>query len=294
VLFATYNIQYGVGQDGAFDLAGTADAVRAADVICFQEVAQHWERDGRIDQVAALAQSLDYYAVFGTGLDVDASFRDEHGLIVNRRRTLGNMVASRWPIRSARTLPLPHEPLANHGDVQRCAVEAVIDAPGLSLRVYSVHLSHTSSSQRSAQIQHLLDVVRKAPTNGAPWDFVPGEAWPENARDATLPGPAIIMGDLNLTARAPEYTLLAGDLHPLKGRLVRHDGLFDAWVLAGNAEDEGSTLFGAREPGYRIDHAFVTPALRAAVGRAWIDESVTASDHYPLFVEINPRAQLQA
>ena len=36
--FVTYNIQYSKGRDGRFDLGRIADAVRAADVICLQEV----------------------------------------------------------------------------------------------------------------------------------------------------------------------------------------------------------------------------------------------------------------
>lgn len=41
---ATYNIHAGAGEDGTYDLARTADAVRAlhADVIGLEEVDVHW------------------------------------------------------------------------------------------------------------------------------------------------------------------------------------------------------------------------------------------------------------
>ena len=43
--FVTYNIQYGKGRDGRFDLRRIADAVREADVIALQEVERYWIRN---------------------------------------------------------------------------------------------------------------------------------------------------------------------------------------------------------------------------------------------------------
>lgn len=287
MLFATYNIQYGVGQDGAFSLDRVTAAVRAADVVCFQEVAQHWERDGRVDQAAALAAALNYYAAFGTAFDVDASYVEAGGRVVNRRRTFGNMVASRWPIRSSRVQLLPREPLLTYGDVARCAVEAVVECPGGPLRVYSVHLSHTGSAQRLRQSAVLMEFIRRAPVAGGAWDLDADRNWAENQWDSRPPEPAIVMGDLNCTDRSPEYSLLAGEESERAGRLVPHDGLFDAWVLGGNREGAGHSLHGAHEDTFRIDHALVTPSLRGAVRRSWIDVAAAGSDHYPLFVELD-------
>ena len=38
----SYNIQYGKGMDGEFDLVRTCKRIRAADIICLQEVEQGW------------------------------------------------------------------------------------------------------------------------------------------------------------------------------------------------------------------------------------------------------------
>jgi len=38
----------------------------------------------------------------------------------------------------------------------------------------------------------------------------------------------------------------------------------------------------------RIDHCFVSPALKPALSRAWIDQSANGSDHWPMFVELDP------
>jgi endonuclease/exonuclease/phosphatase family metal-dependent hydrolase len=173
--------------------------------------------------------------------------------------------------------------------VQRCAVEAVVEIPGQSVRFYSVHLSHVSSGQRVPQIRQLLDYVRAAPLDGAAWDYVgTNDNWEENRYDVTPPEPAIVMGDFNLTPAFPEYTLLAGELHTWRGtRLVPHDGLFDAWVLAGNAEQEGTSYATKEGEPARLDHVFVTPDLRTCVRKMWAETEVIASDHYPVFVEMD-------
>ena len=37
MLFCTYNIHYGVGADGKYDVARIADVVAKADIVCVQE-----------------------------------------------------------------------------------------------------------------------------------------------------------------------------------------------------------------------------------------------------------------
>lgn len=284
VFLASYNIRYGYGTDGKEDLSRIAAEVSRADVICFQEVAQHWRRNDYADQAAELASRLNYYYVFGGNYDVDASYVDEGGRIVNRRRTFGNMVASRWPIRSSRTQPLPKRPAVDQFDMQRCAVEAVVETPGLHLRVYSVHLSHLSAERRRVQTEALLDFVNRAPEEGSAWDHTRPEDWTEGWPTPTLPQPAIIMGDLNFTAQNPEYALICGDQN---ARDTRGSGFHDAWVLAGNRAEEGvSARLREGDEFRRIDHAFVTADLMPAVGTAWIDNRTSGSDHYPLFVEL--------
>ena len=76
--FVTYNIQYGLGRNGRYDLERTARVVEGADVIALQEVERFWKRSGTVDQVAELSERLpDYHWVYAPGLDMDASYRDE-------------------------------------------------------------------------------------------------------------------------------------------------------------------------------------------------------------------------
>ena len=70
----SYNIQYGKGMDGRFDLERSCAAVRGADIICLQEVDQYWRRSGDVDTVSMkLSGSIDQVAPLveePSGLDV--------------------------------------------------------------------------------------------------------------------------------------------------------------------------------------------------------------------------------
>ena len=57
--FVTFNIQYGLGRDGRYDLDRTARGVEGADVVALQEVERFWKRSGNLDQVAELLADLD-------------------------------------------------------------------------------------------------------------------------------------------------------------------------------------------------------------------------------------------
>ena len=69
-------------------------------------------------------------------MDVDLGIRDAAGRPVNRRIEFGNMVLARWPIVTARNLLLPRSRRLARANLQRAALEAVVDRPGDPLRVY--------------------------------------------------------------------------------------------------------------------------------------------------------------
>ena len=65
--FVTYNIQYGLGRDGRYDLDRTARVVEGADVIALQEVERFWQRSGNVDEVAGLVERLPDFHWVSTG-----------------------------------------------------------------------------------------------------------------------------------------------------------------------------------------------------------------------------------
>lgn len=277
---ASYNIHFGVGQDGRYDIPRLAEAVRAADIVCLQEVVQNWPQIGHEDQVLSLSGLLNRYAAFAPMLSLDASTLDPEGRIRNRRATFGNAVLSRWPIRHMRVLPLPKDTPEGHFDLQRVVLEAVIDTPAAPLRVYCVHLSDHSPAQRRPQVAELRRLMAQAPATGKPWDhrsefleFLGHGAF-------EMPAQVALLGDFNFGPDDESYARL---LTPLEGG----PALADAWALGASEGAEGRTYSGPDSPHRRIDHCFLGEGLAQAVARCWIDSAAQGSDHYPLFVTLN-------
>ncbi len=97
MLFATYNIHYGVGADGRYDTARTADVLADTDIACLQEVVRGWPQNGYADQTAEIGRRLNRYYRFHGPMEADASTVDAEGRITSRRRSFGNAILSRWP-----------------------------------------------------------------------------------------------------------------------------------------------------------------------------------------------------
>ena len=283
----TYNIQYGLGRDGRYDLARIAAEVADADIIALQEVERHWQRSGNVDAPAVLAAHLpEHHWVYGANLDMDASYRDAAGRLVNRRRQFGTMILARAPIVSSRNHPLPKYATLTQHSIQQGALEAVIVTERAGpLRVYSLHLSHLSEATRLPQVDALLGIHAQAPGEGGAWcggHPEPDAGWTEGEMPP-MPAAAILLGDFNFDWSAPEYDRIVGPLSPSYGRLNRSTGFVDAWVAAGHREAEGATI----PAGRRIDYCFVSASLAARVTGARIDAQARGSDHYPLWVEMD-------
>ena len=283
----TYNIQFGLGRDGRYDLARIAAEVAGADIIALQEVDRHWQRSGCVDSPAVLAAHLaEHHWVYGANLDMDASDRDAAGRLVNRRRQFGTMILARAPIVSSRNHPLPKYATLTQHSIQQGALEAVIVTERAGpVRVYSLHLSHLSSATRMPQVEALLDIHARAPAEGGAWcggHPEPEAGWTEGEMPP-MPAEAILLGDFNFDWSAPEYDRIVGPLSAQYGRLNRLTGFVDAWVAAGRREDEGATI----PAGRRIDYCFVSASMATRIRGAHVDASATGSDHHPLWVEID-------
>ncbi len=288
MLLITYNIQYGQGRDGKFDIGRIVDAVREADIIALQEVEAFWDRSGNIDQVKEISRLLpDHYYVWGPTVDILKHNRDSSGRICNIRRQFGNMILSRYPIASMRSHLFPKFTGRIGHSIQRGVLEATIETPSGAIRVYTTHLCALSSAQRLLQIRQILNISGNATAEGAVEagaHRLPG--WMERALPE-VPADAIICGDMNFMPDSAEYELLAGAVHPIYGRISGIDGFADAWTLAGHDENSGPTLYEGTLPGpaRRIDYCFVSPRLAERVEKAEVDANAVGSDHQPLRIQ---------
>ncbi len=283
----TYNIQYGLGKDGRYDLERIASEIDGADVIALQEVERFWKRSGMTDQPAVLASFLtDYYWVYGPGFDMACDVIDAEGRPTHRRRQFGNMLLAKVPIVSSRVFAMPKYGTLVQHSIQRSILEGVMQFGDRALRFCSVHLSHLDSSVRLPEIDALMDIHRRAPAEGGAWSGGhpdPDAGWLEGEMPP-MPRDAVLMGDFNFTWDGPEYERLVGQLSAQHGRLNNTDGFVDAWVAAGNDESAGRTL---HETDRRIDYCFVSASLAPHVRSCRIDNDASGSDHCPVWTELD-------
>lgn len=298
MLFTTYNIHYGVGSDGKYDLGRIADVVAEADIICLQEIVRGWPQLGYTDQAAEIATRLNRYFRFHGPMEADSSHVEADGKIVSRRRSFGNAILSRWPILWSRGVLLPKTRLLRMFDFQRGYIEAVIAVPSGPLRIYCTHLSHIGLQQRLPQVDALMGAINRAPLTGSTWDALPtdrmhcavpaldvsGGGRKENGYlfqepSHEVPAAAIVAGDFNFQPGHPEYSAVCGAPSRFGPRATALH-LVDAWIAADNVDEGVESCPGQG----RIDHVFVTHDLASNVKRAWIDQAIVASDHWPMFV----------
>lgn len=286
--FASYNIQFGTGKDGNVDLERIAGELGDADVIALQEVERFNSTTGMVDQVAAFSKLFPtHYVTYGAGVDLDASYKDDAGHVVNQRRQFGNMLLSKTPIISSRNHLLPKYGLVGPLALQRSALEGVIDCELGLIRVYSVHLGHAAAPERTKQISALLRIVRNAPRYGGVWSGKHvGKHWTKDGPQPPMPSPALMMGDFNLEPHSREYEQLVGPMDEKHGRLTRIDGIIDIWTHLKHPLDGPETKTCPDEKGdMRIDYAFATLDLAMKSKLMQVDHEAQGSDHQPIFVE---------
>lgn len=129
----SYNIHYGQGNDGKYDLQRLAKVISAAkpDLVALQEVDVGVKRSGRIHQVRELGRLTNLTAHFGP------TQHFEGGLY-------GNAVLTNLPILDVHIQPLPYtEPTAERITYPRGAIAVIVSLPDDELlKFISTHFQH--------------------------------------------------------------------------------------------------------------------------------------------------------
>lgn len=288
----SYNIQYGFGSDGRYDLSRAARIVDGADIIALQEVERHWQRSHFDDQPELLSRLLPWYHwVYGPAFDMDAS-EQQDGRLVNRRRQFGTMVLSKLPIVWSRLHVLPMRRTLRPLNTRNAALECMIRTPAGPVRVLSLHLAHIAAEERLEQIDYLLAEHRRAPSDGGPWsgiDDEPSRNWTSSEAEPENPLAAIWMGDFNMEPGSAEYRRIVSSTPYHRGAAYL-DGFVDAAAVAIETAGDFHThekIIDGRLAKRRLDHCFVGGVFAGRVRSVASDIGEVASDHFPVRVDID-------
>lgn len=290
----TYNIRYGLGRDGKYDLERTARAVAGADVIALQEVERFWDRSGMVDQPEVLGGHLpEYHWVYFPAFDMDASVRRDDGRILNRRRQFGTMLLSKTPIVASRCLAFP-KLTATEFNMDLGAVEGLIDTAAGPVRFYSLHLSHLLDRERLLQVRYLLDTHRNWHRSGSAWSGpgnVASDDWSGGQPAPPATPHAILMGDFNTLPGTEPYRLLTGGAQWDYDLITYVDEFVDSFVAGYEGPTEDAYTYRGESQRehtkHRIDYCFVSAGLADRVISARVDTDAQGSDHFPYWVELD-------
>lgn len=274
----TWNIQYGKGCDGVVDLARIVAVARSlgdADIFCFQEVSDGFdELDGSTDQTAQLVALLPgYQPVFRPAVETVDSQGKSH--------RFGNMTLSRLPILQVAGHLLPWPRAGVSRSMRRIALEVTVQAAFGPIRIVNTHLEFHSAAQREAQIVRLLDLQEEASSNPVTSNGKQSEPYGSQIAAAS----SLLCGDFNFDVSDPQHRLLHASSRP--GVNYR-----DAWTVCRPGQPHRPTsgihdhVQWPKGPDCR-DFVFVTQDIAGRVRRIEVDEATAASDHQPIFVEID-------
>jgi endonuclease/exonuclease/phosphatase family metal-dependent hydrolase len=250
--FATFNILHGrTVEDGVVDLDRLRQAVRTidADVLAMQEVDRDQPRSDMADLTAGAAEAMGAVshrfvaALSGTpgATWIAATGEEQPGTAGYGVSLLSRYPADSWqvwrlpriPVRFPMFLPGPRRVMVVREE-PRAVVVGQFDTPSGPLTVANTHLSFVPGWNR-VQLRRLR-------------------------RDlAGLPGPTVLMGDLNMTPPTP----------------VEWSGMRS---LGGGA------TFPAHDPTRQLDHILVDDERIRA--RSWSTPAVPVSDHRPLIIDV--------
>ena len=271
----SYNIQYGFGADGRYDLERVARVVADADIIALQEVERFWQRTGDDDQPEILGRLLpDHYWVYGPAFDMDAS--------------------SATPAAASSTAAGSSAPCSCRGcrspgrgcTCCRCADGAAAQHAERGARMPDPHAGRAGAvllaasrpyRRRGAAGADRFPAGRSIaalPFEGGPWsgdDDEPARNWTNGEAEPESPLAAIWMGDFNSEPGSAEYRRIAGD-NPYHPGAAYLDGFRRCRGRSPVRSPAGLHThvkkIGGRPKRRRLDYCFVGSLLAArALGR---------------------------
>ena len=252
MLFGTYNIHYGVGADGRYDVPRIADAVADADIVCLQETVRGFPPNDYADHTAEIGQHLQPLLPFPR----PDGGRRLHGRADGTDRQTGAAASDRP------RLALADPVVARRHAAQDAADGAVRPAARLHRSRHrrpvraAQGLLHAPEPRRAAQrlpqVEALMKGVQLAPVAGGTWDGTPSDEF-------HVPGAVACRAGIGDRGRRLQ-------LHARASGVSRRGARSRRRVDAPPATARNRSTAFPREG--RIDHVFVTPDLVPKVRNA--------------------------
>ena len=273
----TWNIQCGKNCSGHTELNKTIDHIKSLgelDIICLQEVSRNMElysSHDQPDQRQVIEHGFtDYTSIWGHGFSwpnlIDNS---------SQRREFGNITLVKSSLVDFRVHPLPRPSTPNKRQMQRVAIEAMVNSPMGILSIINTHLAFHDDNENQLQTER-LDYFEKERRNRM---NQPGEMIAGCYEQAFEPIARILCGDFNFDVDSNQY------------RYLIENNWLDAWRQAHNNGAHAPTcgIFDTvqwPQGSHCRDFFWLSNELLDTTTHVIVDVLTDLSDHQPVILEL--------
>jgi len=273
----SWNIQYGRAADGSAGLQNTLRHIQSMgkfDLICLQEVARNMDtycEADEFDQVETIQAAFpDYQAVWGAGFSWPAASDQP-----SQRMEFGNLTLVRAELLDYKIHLLPMPAAPGQMQMQRLAVETVVNSATGPLSVLNMHLAFHDNGERQSQVAYIcqLDADRRGqlaqPKQEGTGAYAAGY----------LPVARIACGDCNFGTDFDQYPYM-----------LAHQWI-DAWDLISSQAPRPNTcgIYDKEqwpEGPHTRDFFWLSQELADCGIDYRVDTATALSDHQPLMLEM--------
>jgi len=274
----SWNVQYGKSAHNSIDFIQTLDYIKSLgefDVICLQELARHMQgycMPNQEDQVQLAQQHFENYtSVWGSGFSWPSTGNNR-----TLRQEFGNLTLIKSDLLDYKVhqLPLPATP--GNKQMQRVAVETIVESDIGPLSIMNTHLAFHDSNEKQLQLERfcLLEQERLA-HHRSPKQLDAG-----TYQAGYLAKARILCGDFNLTPESAHY------------QYQIQDNWIDAWrqCHADQAHLPTCGIYDSlqwSEGAHCRDYFWLSNELASCKIDFNVDTHTDLSDHQPIILGIN-------
>ena len=277
----SWNVQYGKSSDGSADFSRILQHIKSLgdfDVICLQELARNMAEYCRPDQSDHLLMTQQFFkqhrAVWGSGfswpaLDGDSNSNDD------LRQEFGNISLVKSGLLDFRVHPLPQPATPGKQQMQRIAVETVLDSTIGPVSLLNTHLAFHDDAENQQQVAHLNHLEQERTAHHRE----PKQTGAGTYQQGPLASARMLCGDFNFMPDTPQY------------RYQLEMNWADAWKLHKGDESYPHTcgIFDANQwpqGAHCRDFFWLSPELQSQQISITVDTDTNLSDHQPVMLEI--------
>jgi endonuclease/exonuclease/phosphatase family metal-dependent hydrolase len=285
----SWNVQYGKSSDGSADFSSILQHIESLgdfDVICLQELSRNMAEYCRPDQADHLLMTQQFFkehrAVWGSGFSWPAQDGDS---MSDLRQEFGNITLVKSGLLDFRVHQLPQPATPGKQQMQRIAVETLVDSAIGPVSIINTHLAFHDDAENQQQVEYLNHLEQERLAHHRE----PKQAGTGTYQPGSLAAARMLCGDFNFTPESPQY------------RYQLDMNWADAWKLSQADEvrsDEAHPptcgLFDAAQwpqGGHCRDFFWLSPELQSLQSNISVkisaDTHCNLSDHQPVMLEIS-------